>query len=84
MSDERYELRLVKIDNGQETFVETKEIPKDKLQAQVSQLPEREAMSLVNANVFAPINIAAALNVLSDHSAAGALADQYAPGVQTA
>jgi len=39
-------------------------------------------MSLVNANVFAPINIAAALNVLSDGSTAGALANQYAPGQQ--
>jgi len=83
MSEERYELRLVKIADGSETFVESKEIPKDKLEAQVSQLPEREAMSLVNANVFAPINIAAALNVLSDHSAAGAFADQYAPGQQS-
>jgi len=78
-----YELRLVKIEGDQETVVESKEIPKDKLEAQVSQLPDREAMSLVNANVFAPINIAAALNVLSDGSTAGALADQYAPGVQT-
>jgi hypothetical protein len=39
-------------------------------------------MSLVNANVFAPINIAAALNVLSDGATAGALAEQYAPGQQ--
>jgi hypothetical protein len=77
-----YELRLVKIADGQESIVESREIPKDKLEAQASQLPNREAMSLVNANVFAPINIAAALNVLSDGSAAGAFADQYAPGQQ--
>jgi hypothetical protein len=77
-----YELRLVKIADGQESIVESREIPKDKLEAQASQLPNREAMSLVNANVFAPINIAAALNVLSDGAAAGAFADQYAPGQQ--
>jgi hypothetical protein len=75
-----YELRLVKIAGGEESIVESREIPSDKLEAQASQLPNREAMSLVNANVFAPINIAAALNVLSDGSAAGAFADQYAPG----
>jgi len=79
---ERYEIRLVKIADGSESVIESRDIPKDKLEAQVSQLPDREAMSLVNANVFAPINIAAALNVLSDGSTAGALANQYAPGQQ--
>jgi hypothetical protein len=44
-----------------------------------SELPDREAMSLVNANVAAPINLAAALNVLSDSSVAYANAEQYAP-----
>ena len=39
-------------------------------------LPERAAMSLINANVAAPINIAAALNVLSDNSVAYANAEQ--------
>jgi len=43
------------------------------------ELPERAAMSLVNANVAAPINAALALNVLSDGSAAVANAEQYAP-----
>ena len=33
-------------------------------------LPERAAMSLINANVAAPINAALALNVLSDNSTA--------------
>ena len=82
-SQQCYELRLVRISGGEESVVESREIPKDKLEAQVSQLPDREAMSLDNANVFAPINLAAALNVLSDGSAAGAFADQYAPGNQT-
>jgi hypothetical protein len=40
------------------------------------ELPERAAMSLVNANVFAPINVAAALNVASDNSIAYASAEQ--------
>jgi hypothetical protein len=42
-------------------------------------LPERAAMSLVNANIAAPVNIAAALNVLSDNSVAYANAEQTAP-----
>jgi hypothetical protein len=42
-------------------------------------LPERDAMSLVNANIAAPINAALALNVLSDGSIAIAQATQYAP-----
>ena len=45
----------------------------------MSELPNREAMSLVNANVAAPINAALALNVLSDGSVAYASAQQYAP-----
>jgi hypothetical protein len=40
------------------------------------ELPDREAMSLVNANVAAPVNVAAALNVLSDGSVAVANAEQ--------
>jgi hypothetical protein len=40
------------------------------------ELPERAAMSLINSNIAAPVNIAAALNVLSDHSVAYANAQQ--------
>jgi hypothetical protein len=40
------------------------------------ELPERAAMSLINANVAAPINLAAALNVASDDSIAYANAQQ--------
>jgi hypothetical protein len=43
---------------------------------EVAALPDREALSLVNANVFAPINAAVAANVLSDHSVAYANATQ--------
>jgi hypothetical protein len=42
------------------------------------ELPERAAMSLINANVAAPINAAVALNALSDNSAAIANAQQTA------
>jgi hypothetical protein len=41
-------------------------------------LPERAAMSLINANVAAPINLALAANVLSDDSIAYANAEQIA------
>ena len=40
------------------------------------ELPDREAMSLINANVAAPINAAVAANVLSDNSVAYANAEQ--------
>jgi len=83
MADEKYEVRLVKIEGTSESVVDTQEIPLEKLQEhqnqQVSELPNREAMSLVNANLAAPINLALALNVLSDNSVAIANAQQYAP-----
>jgi len=40
------------------------------------ELPDREAMSLINANIAAPINAAVAANVLSDNSIAYANAEQ--------
>ena len=40
------------------------------------QLPDREQMSLINANLAAPVNAAVAANVLSDDSIAYANADQ--------
>jgi len=60
-----------------------REITRTEIEAHAVELPEREAMSLVNANVFAPINLAAALNVLSDNSTAVAVAQQYAPANQS-
>jgi hypothetical protein len=39
-------------------------------------LPERAAMSLINANLAAPVNAAIAANVLSDNSIAYANAEQ--------
>lgn len=57
-----------------------KELTPEEIERQDAEtLPDREEMSLVNANVAAPINLAAALNVLSDDSTATADATQYAP-----
>jgi hypothetical protein len=47
------------------------------------ELPERAAMSLINANVAAPVNLAAALNVASDDSIAYANAEQNVDITQT-
>jgi hypothetical protein len=48
------------------------------------ELPERAAMSLINANVAAPINAALALNVASDNSVAYANAQQDVDITQSA
>ncbi len=49
----------------------------EELEAQTGErLPDREEMSLVNANVYAPVNTAIALNLFSDHSTATANAIQ--------
>jgi len=57
---------------------ETKDgLEREELEAQAAEeLPDREAMSLVSANVAAPVNLAAALNVASDNSIAYANAEQ--------
>lgn len=53
------------------------ELTPDELDQQdAEQLPEREEMSLVNANLAAPVNAAIALNVASDDSIAYANAEQ--------
>jgi hypothetical protein len=55
------------------------ELSQDELEAEAGeQLPDREAMSLVNANVAIPINAAVAANVLSDDAVAYANAEQDA------
>ncbi|TMD16532.1 MAG: hypothetical protein E6J00_00350 [Chloroflexi bacterium] len=56
------------------------QLSKQELDAQdVEQLPDREQMSLINANLAAPINAAVAANVLSDGSLAYANAQQTSP-----
>jgi hypothetical protein len=47
------------------------------------ELPDREAMSLLNLNAAAPINAAIAANVLSDNSVAYANAEQSATITQS-
>jgi hypothetical protein len=55
----------------------TDELSPEELEAQgAEQLPDREAMSLINANLAAPVNAAVAANVLSDDSTATATATQ--------
>jgi hypothetical protein len=57
-----------------------RELTPEELEAEEGEeLPDREEMSLLNANVAAPVNLAAALNVLSDNSTATANAIQDAP-----
>ncbi len=58
------------------------ELTSEELEAQAAELPDREAMSLINANLAAPINAAVAANVLSDGSIAYANAEQTAPITQ--
>ena len=49
---------------------------------QVEALPDRAAMSLVNANLAVPVNLALAANVLSDGAVAAAGAQQTTPIIQ--
>jgi hypothetical protein len=52
-------------------------LSEDELKAQEGeQLPDREQMSLINANLAVPVNAAVAANVLSDGSIAYADAEQ--------
>ena len=58
---------------------ETPELTDEELEAQeAEELPDREAMSLVNANIAVPVNAAVAANVLSDGAVAWADAAQEA------
>jgi hypothetical protein len=66
------------------TAITHNELSQQELEEQVAEaLPDRTAMSLVNANIAAPINAALALNVASDNSIAYASATQYAPITQS-
>ena len=63
---------------------EYKALTREELNALAGEeLPERAAMSLINANVAAPINAALALNVASDGSIAYANAEQTATITQS-
>jgi len=59
-------------------------LSEEELKAQSGEeLPDREQMSLINANLAAPINAAVAANVLSDGSIAYANAEQSNDITQT-
>src|SRR5438105_1578624 len=78
---QRVQVRTRCADCGQELAQQT--FNRADLEAQqMSELPNREAMSLVNANLAAPINLALAANVLSDGSIAAASAQQTDPITQ--
>ncbi len=63
-----------------EELAQQPELSKEELEAQGGeQLPDREAMSLVDANIAIPINAAVAANVLSDDAIAYANAEQDTP-----
>jgi hypothetical protein len=56
------------------------ELTAEELDAEnAADLPDREAMSLVDANVAVPVNAAVAANVLTNESTATADATQDAP-----
>ena len=60
-----------------ETPQEYRKLTREELDAIAGEpLPERAAMSLINANLAAPINAAIAANILSDNSIAYANAEQ--------
>ena len=63
---------------------EYKQLTREELNAIAGEeLPERAAMSLINANLAAPVNAAVAANVLSDNSVAYANAEQNVDITQT-
>ena len=56
---------------------ENTELTVEELEAQnAAELPDREAMSLIDANVAAPVNAAVAANILTEDSTAIANAEQ--------
>ena len=66
-----------------ERFREPREVtPEEVASQEAAELPDREAMSLVNANLALPINAGIAANVLSDGSTAYADAVQGTPITQ--
>jgi hypothetical protein len=63
--------------------IRTETLTSEEIEAEsAEELPDRDAMSLVNLNLAAPINAAVAANVLSDNSVAYADATQTAPITQ--
>jgi len=66
-----------KHDDRDNRELKDQELSADELsQEEAAELPDREAMSLINANLAVPVNAALAANILSDNSTAGAGATQ--------
>jgi len=64
--------------------MEAQELSPEEIEGQaIEELPDRDAMSLINLNAAAPINAAVALNALSDGSVAYANAQQTGNITQT-
>jgi hypothetical protein len=73
MTDEKNRIEKKEVVEVQEV----EGLSEEELEAQTGEgLPDREEMSLIDANIAAPVNAAAALNVLSDDSVAIANAEQ--------
>jgi hypothetical protein len=63
----------------QESEIQYRKLTREELEELAGEpLPERAAMSLINANLAAPVNAAVAANILSDNSIAAATAKQTA------
>ena len=61
----------------EETRKDTEGLSSEELEKQgTEEVGEREEMSLINANLAAPVNAAVAANILSDNSIAYANAEQ--------
>jgi hypothetical protein len=64
----------------EQALAQQQELSAEELEAQeAAELPDREAMSLINANIAIPVNAAVAANVLSDGATAYANAIQDTP-----
>jgi hypothetical protein len=78
-AEQKAEQAMTQSEQPQEA-IEYRKLSREELEELAGEaLPERAAMSLINANIAAPINAALALNVLSDNSVAYASAVQNAP-----
>ena len=65
------------MENKEPTDTQMPDVKDEELENETGEeLPDREAMSLVNANLAVPVNAAVAANVLSDGSIAYADAQQ--------
>jgi len=64
--------------------MEAQELSPEEIEGQaIEELPDRDAMSLINLNAAVPVNAAVALNALSDGSVAYANAQQTGDITQT-